>query len=423
MNELDKYNEVSLENMDLILDEINEFLHLYLFKGNVILNDKSISNLFNLSNDDLTTLKVVHFFLSDEVKDLIHILPKLIRNLSHSTKKEFEISKGYIKGIIDWNQTFKTRLSKNFDDKSLFVCKPSSKYYDLEENQLFKFILKKMVYFKKTYLNFIPNDLNIDNLDNSKDWYEIVKINYDKCRKVLKKVYFNEISDVKIKSKHIRKCFKSKNYLYHKIGEVYKLYENLFLTNDIEVLKALIEKRVIKSMNANKLYEIYVLFNIIKMLPKKDNLKLLHVSNDYSICCFDENLKITVHYQKTPKVLKDVSKYLKILDNYEFRGSSRLPDIIIEFEKNDETFYRLIEVKNSSDTKYISKSIYKSIAYFKDFEYVSQIENVNFTKKYPVVLITWGGISIKKDYDPFKEKIIILNREEFIANLKQLISL
>ena len=63
------------------------------------------------------------------------------------------------------------------------------------------------------------------------------------------------------------------------------------------------------------------------------------------------------------------------------------------------------------------------MGYYKDFKHISELENYDLTEKYSVVLVTWGGISVKKDYNPFEDKIIILNREEFIYNLKKLLSL
>ena len=423
MVNLNEFNKIDESNIDIILNEIDEFLHLYLFKGNISLNDKQIENLFELSHDDLTTLKSVHFLLSDEVRSFVKSLPQLIRNLSHSTRKETELIRGNIRGRIDWSLTLKERMSEGFDDKSLFVCNPPLKYYDLEENQLLKFILKKIIYLKKNYLDFItPDNFDIDKIDTNNDWYTIVNDNYQITSRILKKVYFNDISDVKIKSKHLRKCLKNRNLLYHKVSNVYSLYEDLFISNDEEILKELISKRIVKTADGDKLYEIYVFFNLVRALPVELH-KLMFSTNDYSTSCVINNVKITVHYQKTPEKLKEISEYLEILDNYEIRGSTRAPDVILEFEKNGEIWYRLVEVKNSSSTSYVRGSLYKVMGYYKDFKRICSVENFDFCEKYPIVLVTWGGIELKKGYNPFNDKIIILNRKEFINSLDELICL
>ena len=422
MEKLDKFKKIDESNIDIVLKEVEEFLQLYLFKGNVELNDNSIQELFELSHEDLTTLKIVHFMLSDEVRNLIKILPQLVRNLVHSTQKETEIMRGNIRGRIDWGATLKERYSQGFDDKSLFVCNPPSKYYDLEENQLLKFLLRRIRYFKENYLNFVHSDnFDIEKIDRNKDWYTIVNDNSQMAKLTLRKVYFKEISNVKIKSKHLRKCMKSRNLLYHYVAKVYKLYEDLFILGDKDVLKKLLNERIIKTANGDKLYEIYVFFNLVKTLPGFWEGKLLYSGNDYSTTCKQDDLSITVHYQKTPDALKGISEYLEIIENYEIKGSTRSPDVIIEFEKNNKTFYRLVEVKNSSSEGYVRDSLYKVMGYYKDFKHISRTENFDFTEKYPVVLVTWGGISVKKQYNPFDDEIIILNRKEFINSLDRLL--
>ena len=423
MDQLEKFEKIDETNIDIILNDIVEFLQLYLFKGNVALNDDAIENLFELSHEDLITLKAVHFLLSNEVCSLIKILPKLVRNLAHSTQKETEIIHGNIRGRIDWNTTLKERYSHGFNDKSLFVCNPPSKYYDLEENQLLKYVLKMIVHLKKNYLSFISTEkFDIDKIDVNTDWYTIVNDNYQISTKILKKVYFNDISDVKIKSKHLRKCKRNRNLFYHYVFRAYSLFEDLFILEDKEVLKELISKRIIKTTNGDKLYEIYIFFNLVRSLPVEMH-KLMFSSNDYSTSCVVNDKKITVHYQKTPTKLKDISEYLEILKNYEIKGSTRAPDVILEFEKDGKTYYRLVEVKNSSSTSYVRASLYKVMGYYKDFKRISNVEKFDFTEKYPVVLVTWGGISLKNDYNPFNDKIIILNRKEFIDNLEKLLCL
>lgn len=423
MDKLEDFIKIDDSNIDIILEDIKEFLHLYLFKGNVSLNSEEIHNLFELSHNDLTTLKAVHFMLSDEVRNLIKILPHLVRNLSHTTQIETKITRGNIRGKIDWQFTLKKRYSIGFNDKSLFVCNPSSKFYDLEENQLLKFLLKKIRNLKHNYLDFAkPDSFDITKIDLNEDWYTIVNDNSQMAKLTLKKVYFNEISDVKIKSKHLRKCIKNRNILYHQVAKTYLLYEELFINDNEDVLKELINKRIIKTADGDKLYEIYVFFNLIKALPGYFEGKLLYSGNDYSTTCKLEDLEIIVHYQKTPDKLKEVSQYVSIIENYKIAGKIRSPDIIIEFKKGQKTWYRLIEVKNSSSPDYVRSSLYKVMGYYKDFKQIQNIKNFDFMKKYPIILVTWGGISLNEGYDPFCDEIVILNRKEFINNVDYLLS-
>lgn len=57
-----------------------------------------------------------------------------------------------------------------------------------------------------------------------------------------------------------------------------------------------------------------------------------------------------------------------------------------------------------------------------DFERLDN-NDATFCENCPVVLVTWGGIRIKTDYDPFEDSIIVLNTKEFLENLEKLIEL
>ena len=68
-------------------------------------------------------------------------------------------------------------------------------------------------------------------------------------------------------------------------------------------------------------------------------------------------------------------------------------------------------------------SVYKVMGYYKDFERILDNSDATFCDNCPVVLVTWGGIRIKNDYDPFGDSIIVLNRKEFLDSLDKLIEL
>ena len=87
--DLSDYENLSEDIIDKIYDEIREFVHLYLFSGEISTNDLNIKleDLFEMDDNDLITLKTVHFLLSDKVRDLIQILPVLLRNLCYTQNK------------------------------------------------------------------------------------------------------------------------------------------------------------------------------------------------------------------------------------------------------------------------------------------------------------------------------------------------
>ena len=153
---------------------------------------------------------------------------------------------------------------------------------------------------------------------------------------------------------------------------------------------------------------------IVSKLPHNDKLKLglLRKGNDYAANYNDE---ILIHYQNIPLDFQKNSLYKDILSNYNLKGTLKRPDIIIEFKLNNQSYYRIVEVKRANnDNNYIYNSVYKVIAYYKDFQ-------VKYTDDIPIVLVVWGEMKLIKKDEAFSSKILILNKDEFDEYLCKLI--
>ena len=111
--------DASLKNE--ILDEIRNYLYTYLYKeaqsGNGI--KSSITAIKGLGKNEIDLLKMIHFLLSEEVAVFIETSKKLVRNLSHSTMNHDIISRGMIRGSIDWCQTYEERSKEGFKNGSI----------------------------------------------------------------------------------------------------------------------------------------------------------------------------------------------------------------------------------------------------------------------------------------------------------------
>ena len=411
-----------------IILNLKDYLSLYLFKGNVTDSNYGIEHLFDLRPEELKAQKAAHFLLSDKLNEFIKILPFLMRNLAHSTQKEKIECRGIIRGKVDWNQTYKTRYANGFNDKSLFVCMPPSKIYDLEENQLLKYMLKEIVALFENTLTFIENkdsDSEYEELDSNEEeeindnWQDIVSNRYYLVKKALKNVYFNNISDVNyIKPKVLSKAKRHRNIYYQKLAGLYDLYEKLFIFDDDEeqnVLKELVEKQLLKPASDDTLFELFIFFELVDMLPEP-SLGLIMKNNDYSAKSTIGDVDIKIYYQNLPKdeFTNEKSDYKNIFKNYDINVNRRRPDLLLEFEKDEKKYYRIVEVKRTSSKKYIKDSVYKVLGYLNDFEEIS------FTKNIPGVIVCWGGVKMTDIPNAFDQDILILNKEDFSENILEL---
>ena len=411
-----------------MIEDLSQYLSLYLFKGNISDVSYGIESLFQLTPDEVSAQKAAHFLLSEELNEFIKVLPFLLRNLAHSSKKEMIEYRGLIRGKVDWSQTYKTRYANGFDDKSLFICLPASKSYDLEENQLLKYMLRKIVLLYEKTLSFIDNpniEVEYEEIDDDEEeriinnWQDIVNNRYYIVKKSLKNVYFNNITDVKrIKPKTLRKAKNHRNPYYQKLAKLSELYENLFVYDNKESLKQLVEKQLLKPASNDTLYELFIFFSIVDNLAENKKFGLLIPGNDYSVSSTIGDIDVKIYYQGVPKdIFSKCTKYKKIFENYDIGVNLRRPDVLIEFEKEGKTYYRIVEVKRTSKPNYIRDSVYKVLGYLNDFE------GIPFTKNIPGVITCWEGVKMDNRYGAFDQEILILNKRDFLDNLNELLSL
>ena len=402
-----------------VLQFIKPSLYRYFFNEAVPNLHVPLQKL-GLSEADLNFLKTVHFLLSPKVEALINELPKLIRNLSHSTQKEVIECRGVVRGRIDWNLTFKERFSQGFNDPSLFICQPSTKMYDLPENQLLKFILWKIRSLTETIELSIPEELMEQ--EEWRRWVDIIGSRYYKVKNISKNIYFQQISLPRlIKPKALQKAYRHRNQSYDHVAECYELYEKLFISNDQEVLRKLIESQIFEPLNNNKLFEIYVLIKILNLLenyPGELEFGLLRPGTNYTARYTLNDLEICIFYQKMPLRFMKCSKNKEIFEYYDLNVSLRQPDIMLKFRKENKTFYRIVEVKRTKERNYIVDSVYKVLGYLNDFE-----ECLKPTPNPQGVLAIWDGTNITDMENALKQPVFILQDKNMEKGLQQILEI
>ena len=288
-------------------------------------------------------------------------------------------------------------------------------------------LMRIVVLFEKT-LSFIKNpdfEIEYEEIDADEEenivnnWHDIVSNRYYLVKKALRNVYFNSISDVKsIKPKVLRKAKNHRNIYYQRLAALYELYEELFVYDDLDALKELVEEQLLKPASDDTLFELFIFFSLVDYLPEEKELGLLVYGNDYSVKSTIGDVDVKVYYQGVPKqVFSKCTKYKKIFDNYDIGVNLRRPDVLIELEKDGKKYYRIVEVKRTYNTNYIIDRVYKVLGYLNDFD------GIPFTKNIPGVITCWEGVNMDNKYGAFDQEILILNKQDFLENLNELLSL
>lgn len=406
-----------------VLNYLKPHLWRILFKESLPNIEYQIKQFMGLTSEELLILKRINFLLSDEVKSLIEILPYLMRNLAHSTRKETLECKGMVRGRIDWGLTIKERYSQGFNDPSLFICKPASKMYDLPENQLLKFILHEIVNFGDSieYLPILAEEILEDKEVNN--YIDSIQIRRAAVRSTLKHIQFRHIIlPHYVSPKTLQKTRNHRNRHYHTVVKCYELYHNLFIEYSKDALQKLLEKQLLEPLNNDKLYELFVLFKVIENLKEKGGeismglLKPGKKRTTYVAQYKDENVTINVFYQKMPGGCWKTSEYKDIFKFYNLNVSSRRPDIILEFVEAN--LYRLIEVKRTDKRNYIVDSVYKVIGYLSDFKKCFPEKNA-----LDGVLVVWKGIKFEQFEGAFKKQVLILSKNDLNSDIKKVLEI
>lgn len=416
-------NKNKWEGREEVLNYLKPHLWRILFKESQATIEHQLGKITGLTTEEILILKKINFLLSDEVKELLDIIPPLMRNLAHSTRKETIESRGMLRGRIDWGLTIKERYSRGYNDPSLFICKPASKMYDLPENQLLKFILQEIINLGEN-IEFLP-ELTEDTFDENEIEYYRHTIQYRRLevKKILKHVQFHNITSTHfVRPKTLQRTRNHRNHNYRPVVKCYELYENLFVINTPNTLKKLLEKQLLEPLNNDKLYEIYVLFNVLEKLEQKGGRVSLGLikpgtkPTPYVAQYNDENETINVYYQKMPGGCWKDSEYKEIFKFYNLNVSSRRPDIILEFLETNS--YCLIEVKRTSKKDYIVDSVYKVIGYLSDFQKC-------FPKKNAMegILVVWKGIQIDDWSGALSKSVLILSEPELNKGLNKILAI
>jgi len=403
------------EEYRYVLDHVRHHLWRYIYEATSIEELRNaVKNLTWLDRKDLDHLAIVHFLLSEEVKKFVETVSTIFRRISHSTQREVIVNKGFVRGRIDWNRTLKERYSKGYDP-TIFVCSPPARIYNLPENQLLKFILvkiRRLIEETKALPKVEEKNIRLDELrteDGKEKWTDRISWIKFHVNRALKHAYLREV-DIpdQVNARMLRRAKTARNKDYEKVADGYSLHNQIIQKMDRDMLKKLVEKKVLEPLERDTLYELYVLFEVMDSLGKPEELNLIK-SGAQSIGAFKIGEKtVRVYFQRVRGLFKE-SNYKQIFDDYELDVSLRRPDIILRFENNGR--FLMIEVKRTTNPGYIVDSVYKVLGYLADFR-----KHFGEKQKPKGVLVVWKIRRVGKT----KQDVTILAHNEVADFVKEL---
>lgn len=390
----------------------SEFLKL----DDLIPNKDILFELNNLSIEHQKILLYTYYILNPSTQKFISYLKKYRSDIYISSKKYQESHYGTVKGNINWTLTIKERLGSGGLFNPLFVCNPTKKQFDIPENILLKYYLIKL----KGLITYILKKSN--DVKNNDSWIKILKSSLSEINSTLNISVLSTVSNVnKINFSTVKNLRHSKKTHYKTLLDSYLLYDKIFIKKDDISIKLLLLENSLISLDNDKLYEIYILFNIFKSLDKHTNIKsfslLGHNKSNEPIASYTFNEgTLEIRFQTLPYNFKENSEYVRFMNACKLNDTKsqtpRVPDLFLSWIPKCNTYQHdlFIELKHSCEQDYFGKSVYKAFGYIYDYS--------NSLTHSPKGILVFDGDIKPSDSDD----LFICKTSDFNIKLEKLLS-
>ncbi|MDQ0160017.1 hypothetical protein [Alkalibacillus salilacus] len=363
-----------------LLDEISSYLVGYLKSGQINIDSVLSKTSLNIANfNDLLKLR---FLLLPETNRFVQQLPSLLKRMKTTTTYTKETYYGEVRGEIDFSETIRERLARNYQDQTIFTTNESVKSYNTTENQILKQILMVLDDL------LVRNDF-ISNLKSSNWFNDSESLQMSVSKALRKNIYIQRVNGDSVTDRMIQQTLRHRNPLYQKAAKLLEHYRKLMRGQYNESdLVHLFEQTLITPDNRDVLFELYWVVQMIKQQPNMVKLYIMDKSQNLVASWDDPDYFYKLYHNssgsqdirfnvKEDEIANSSNPYLqqrcqsyknqKQLDQFFFniqKESSSVwegrPDFIIE--KIDKSTQELVsltigEVKNTSDDKYARKGL------------------------------------------------------------------
>ncbi|KUP08446.1 hypothetical protein Q75_02805 [Bacillus coahuilensis p1.1.43] len=390
----------SSKNHTQILETTNKHLWRFIQKNSAVTSAEEVFlSLTNVSKSNLQKLTYIYFILDEEVEEFINITaPSILKRLSKTSLTEHKVLRGNVKGKINWSKTISERNAYG-GDPSIFVCSQRSSVFDLPENRLLLYLLRRIMYICNSLTNpDIERDAtNLEELKKKDKWINKVFQIGLKTKILLKNPFIRKIGEMHdITQKTIVQAEKVRGQMYSQLAKVAQGY--YFMNNNpVSYLDTVLKGKTLEPLNKDTLYEIAVLFKLIEVIIENGWVEKrigLIGGNSTLVSRFMFGQKeMKVYFQGIPNEFKLNSKYGSLMNTYGLSDSLRRPDLVLEVKNGNKRNFYIIEVKRSDKRTYLVDGAYKLFGYLKDFETVKNTDNNIYG-----LLVGWANIMDQVDF-------------------------
>jgi hypothetical protein len=295
-------------------------------------------------------------------------------------------------GIINWGATIRSRVQRGYTDPTIIVVSAPTGTRDTSSARLLKFLLSKVFEMSGEVLDSTAFLEDATEGTQTTKWMAKILSIHNKAKGLLRHALFRDIAlPVRVDKLALQRLRSSRDHQFGPIYEALVLYEHLFVSHDLEALRKCLEHGVLRPLSRDTLFEVAVLFATMEAIERagwhQSELRLIGYGQGASATYRRGYLSLRLHYQSMPRQLAEGSRYASILRRHGLDTGLRRPDILLETREGSRGF-RIIEVKRSSERRYLADSIYKVLGYLKDFG--TQVE---LSDNPQAILVVWDGVT------------------------------
>lgn len=372
-----------------LLEEISDFLVIYLKSGKILLN--SFLKKTDLAISEQEQLFKIHFLLQEEVRDFVSELPELIRHFKTSTHIAQDMNYGEIRGQIHWQKTINERIRVNYRDKTIFYIQARNREYTIKEN----IVLSELLHIIYNLLFHELDSKRLENFHWFATWGSLKKIVQ---HIVQKNVYLSRVrrDQFNVTDRMILDTLKQRNPLYRRAAKLLQQYRSIVAgVLSHEELKRLLSETFIQPQNVDVLFELYSVVKLMEKNTKQAELYLIDGVNNLVASWNDEvyeyrlyhdsvgsgavqffidvdEVKRVVHpvMEREIAAIEETERITQQLFQKNFTATywSGRPDILVEVYRNDtKELARVVigEVKYTPNIGYAMQGLKELIKYMK----------------------------------------------------------
>lgn len=386
-----------------LLQEISGYLHTYLKAGKLGIN--SFIKRTNVQIENLEQLLVIRFLIKEETLAFAKRLPILLKQFKTTTSQRNEITIGEVRGTIDWPETLKIRMARNFSDPTVFTINENIRSYDIPENLVLKNLLGVLyrLLFQDKYMKGFEHT----------DWFSAWQKEKQHIAYAYEKnIYLQRVPFINVSDRMIQQAIRHRNPLYREaailLAEYRKLKQGDYTEEELETL---LSETFITPDNIDVLFELYWIVQLVQnntdasklyLMDGTQNLVASWVKGTYeyrvyhdsvgsddlyfnimnSEIAHSEHPYLQQKYQSFQTAAHLADQYFQsVTSNTIWQGR---PDFLVEIRESESNkIVRLIigEVKNTSRVNYAITGMRELLDYI---YFVKDVKGNYLCKKIPV---------------------------------------